>query len=206
MEPFEFVLAASRRNFDAWKNSFKISNMWPVLAVPPLWMFTLNNLCLIYFDQINLLRKGHIVWGSLVQANEALFEPGRTDLPASVIYSPDPYFDKDLDLLNRIARSIFELKGTRPSNPELLKLAQCVTNEFNYVMKKRIPMGLTEGKQVYMTTIMVSRKHLPGRILSFGNFPLLVLPEKTNATLILPSCFWPEEFKTFWENRTTLTT
>ncbi|MFE5595167.1 hypothetical protein [Streptomyces sp. NPDC056549] len=45
--------------------------------------------------------------------------------------------------------------------------------------------------QLYCTDIIVARRHLPGRALSESVFPLLITPEHTEMTMMLPSRFWP---------------
>ncbi|MFD3729629.1 hypothetical protein [Streptomyces sp. NPDC058671] len=53
------------------------------------WVEREDPLAEILKAQNVLLAEGRLVWGALVQANSALFERCRDDLPAAVIYSPD---------------------------------------------------------------------------------------------------------------------
>jgi hypothetical protein len=45
---------------------------------------------------------------------------------------------------------------------------------------------------------VVSRNHLPGGRLLDNLFPLLVAPERTEATMILPGRFWPLKLVQSW--------
>ena len=58
-----------------------------------------------------------------------------------------------------------------------------------------MPPFLCAGKQVFFTTCLVHPPHLPGHFITTSLFPLLICPEKTEAVMILPSSYWPEQLR-----------
>jgi len=152
----------------------------------------------IYLQQGVLLTKGRIVWGTLIQANKQLFHPGMHDCPAMALYSLDPYFDTHPDELMALAHRLFSLKGTRPADRDELHFARVVTDEMDRSMHLPVPLSLTDGRECFASVIMVYRRHLPGRYLSQGLFPLLVRPEMTKVSMIVPSKYWSSDLLRAW--------
>ncbi len=58
-------------------------------------------------------------------------------------------------------------------------------------MKLRVPPDLAAGDELYLTTIMVIRAHLPMGFLDRSHLPLLIDPDGREPTMILPALFWP---------------
>jgi len=44
----------------------------------------------------------------------------------------------------------------------------------------------------------IQPSHLPAGHLASGFFPLLICPEKTEAVMVLPCPYWPEELREAW--------
>ena len=61
-----------------------------------------------------------------------------------------------------------------------------------------LPKDLCYQKDTYMTTVYIYRPHLPRPLLLRGFFPMLVLPEKTTASMVLPAAYWSDEMLTEW--------
>ena len=73
---------------------------------------------------------GRVVWGFLVQANQVLFDPSNSGVrPAVLLYSPDTYFDDNVEVLAELAAGLFELKGSSTGNPEIDQFVSAITNE-----------------------------------------------------------------------------
>lgn len=156
------------------------------------WVEREDPLAEILKAQDVLLSEGRLVWGAIVQANNALFARGWDDLPAAVIYSPDTaVFDDSPDLLLDIAQELYRLKGTRQQDPELAAFSRMLASEMDREMRLEVPRRLTGSAAVYCTDVIVARRHLPGRVLNERVFPLLIAPERTAMTMMLPSRFWP---------------
>ncbi|MDP4180113.1 MAG: hypothetical protein Q8942_03365 [Bacillota bacterium] len=158
----------------------------------PSWMLTNkdNRFEATYKNQKILLRKGRIVIANIVQANSLLFKPGKFDCPAAMVYSEDPYFEQQPDILKSIAHGLFAIKGKKLDDEELQSFSDILADEMVPMFNVQIPGKIAYGKKVYFTTFMVHRKHLPNGFIDFGYFPALIYPEKTEASIILPSRYW----------------
>jgi hypothetical protein len=163
------------------------------LRIPrPVWLRRKDPLAEILRAQDLLLTEGRLVWGAIVQANTLLFKPGWQNHPAAVVYSPDTaLFDDNPDLLLDIARKLYRVKGTQQADPELAAFSRMLASERDREMRMEVPRSLTGSAAVHCTDIIVARRHLPGRVLSERVFPLLIAPERTAMTMMLPSRFWP---------------
>jgi len=145
-----------------------------------------------------LLEKGIVVWASLVQANELLFKPCRYDHPAVVLYCADPEsFDDQPDELRAVARKLYSVKGKLLADPVLQPFANMLCRELSREMRMPVPPSLVDGAPAYCTDVIVARRHLPARTLDHALFPLVIHPT-CDATMILPSRFWPDELLSAW--------
>lgn len=103
-----------------------------------------------------------------------------------------------LEALVDIAHRMSSLIGTTPDDPALLHCAQAINEENRRVMHLPLPEALSAGREVFVTTIMVHRRHLPNGMLSNSIFPLLIHPTATEATIILPSRYWASALLRAW--------
>ncbi|MEZ6186025.1 MAG: hypothetical protein R3F62_13570 [Planctomycetota bacterium] len=147
-----------------------------------------------------LLRVGRVVWGAVVQANVALYEPGRHDHPAGLVYGPGEDYTDLVPALTELARELYLLKDTTPEGEDLRELAQAVTDELSRPARLRVPERLTRGPEAYLTTALLHRAHLPGGRLRGRLLPLLVAPEVTPWTFPLPGAFWSPELLAAWRD------
>ncbi len=175
------------------------------LLTPPWWMVKGGDrrFCSLYRDRHLLLTHGQIVWGRIVQANAQLYQPGKEDRPASIVYSPDPLFNGNVGELVRIARELYELKNKTIEHPEMLNLkvfAAAITDEVEALFNVEIPNSIAANHLVYYTTTMIHRKHIPLGYLKAGWFPLVVAPQQTPATMILPCRYWCSTLLQMWCN------
>jgi hypothetical protein len=68
----------------------------------------------------------------------------------------------------------------------------------NMALNVVVPRDLTDGKSVFFTTTQLFRRSLPNTILAETVFPLLVLPERTTANLLLPLRYWSPGLISRW--------
>ncbi len=141
----------------------------------------------------NLLKQGKPVWGSLVQANSMIFEWGQHNLPASYIYSPEDYFGDNPNHLLEISNRIFALKGTQTGDAALDALANRITDERKDSFSYPVPYQVTDGHEVYLTSVMLFRESLPEGRLTSRLLPLLVDPPNNGLALPLPLMFWSKK-------------
>ncbi|MDS0525141.1 hypothetical protein NNC19_05560 [Clostridium sp. SHJSY1] len=162
----------------------------------PSWMEELNHTKFeaTYNDQEILMRQGRVAIGSVVQANFMLFKPGRYNCPAAMVFSEDPYFYENPYKLEDIASKLFEIKGEATNDEELQKFSDILEDEKEALFNVKLPKKITFGKEVYFTTFMVHREHIPNGYIDFKSFPVLIYPEQTEASIILPSRYWFSEY------------
>jgi Fe-S cluster assembly iron-binding protein IscA len=146
-----------------------------------------------------LLHRGVVVWGAVAQANALLFSHGKADAPANIILARDFTFDDRPEDLVNIAHAVFELKGTTPTDPDLVEMARTITNEGNAVADFAVPAKLTGGARVLMTTVLITRSCLPGGILAGRFFPLVIDPEDAETSSLLSRDFWPADLAAQWQ-------
>ena len=167
---------------------------------PPEWLDDSDPMYAAHRDSELLLRKGLLMWAHIVQANSDLFEKGKDDLPAAVVYGASSTFDGRIAYLEAVAGEIFELKNKdyRYDDEELTRFAQVVTNELESLMHTRVPKAVTEDPVIY-TSLVIHRKFLPKRRLLLTWFPIFVLPGETPGSLLLSPKYWPWELVRLWK-------
>jgi hypothetical protein len=157
-----------------------------------------DRLQLFFKNQKQLFTQGKLVWAHIVQANTMLFSPGRDGYPALVVYAAIDRPDLDPAILSAIASKTFDLKGTQPTDPNLIKVADCLTDEYSRPYGLFLPSNFALNIPCEITTIYVDRKHLPNGYLSKGIFPLIVSDRDPKIATILPSRYWPLATIDWW--------
>lgn len=142
------------------------------------------------FLQRRFYKEGSVAMGILVQANINLFKKGNEDCPANFIYSTDKYYWNNQDELLMMANALFNTKGGYGYYPSIQRLADLMADEYERIFSYRLPRHITEGRNVYFTTIMVQRAHLPKKKIIGRKYPLLVLENNQPDAMILPCRYW----------------
>lgn len=167
---------------------------------PPAWIpETDSPLGCLYKDQRMLLEQGQLAWAHIVQANSLLFQSGKDDCPAAIVYSLDP--NVQMKTLVAAAETLFDTKETNPEDPELTRFAEVITGETETLFNVPVPGKLTDGVACYYTTVMVHRAHLPVPVLGMPFFPVLVDPDRTEAAMILPGPLWSETLESYFSTQ-----
>jgi len=162
------------------------------LRIPaPLARLASHPLRAVYDEQPVLFKHGQIVWAHVVQANTQLYQMGEMDQPAAFVFSLDPSFDAHWQSLATLAANLFALKGAANPDPADAEFARIITSETEMVFNLSVPRQRAGNKEVFFTTAMVHRNHLPNWMLGANLVPFLVAPEKTRASMILPHRYWP---------------
>lgn len=143
-----------------------------------------------------LLLRGQVVLSARVMANRSLYFVGSTPSASAmdVVWSADPFFEEHADELAIVAREVAALKNLSPNN-ENAEIARFVTEEMSRPQSVALPPSLSEGREMFLSALIVWRAHLPLGFLSGTFLPLLVLPGETLAALIVPGRFWSDAFK-----------
>jgi hypothetical protein len=128
--------------------------------------------------------------GARVQANGDLYQPGKDNAPAMVVFSFDPGVSPMK--LQEVAEMIFELKSSDTQNPVLQAAAagpRASDQFWFYHRRYRIPPELTEGRVIYAGDIWVHRPFLPERYFSDRTprlIPVLAQPGETGGVELIP--------------------
>lgn len=164
----------------------------------PRWCNDRDALSRVVDGTAGMWKRGRVVWGALVQANNVLFAPGADDAPMSCIYSFDPWYAEHPDLLARLAAALAGLKHQQvPEHAGLARIAHDLTDELRRSFAVPVPADVTAGREVLLTTTMVFREALPTGVLRDSIFPLCALPGE-EATSIPPASTWPAPLIARW--------
>lgn len=149
-------------------------------------------------NQNLLYKEGRVVYACVAEANPSIFHEGDDICKATVVFSEDELFDEMPNLLAEIAIKVTALRDT-PDLPEsCLQILDMLNGKTERKLNVKLPYELSYNKEVYVTAIYVLRQHLPKPYLKRGFFPILVLPEKTDASIILPSHYWSKDMLSEW--------
>jgi len=152
------------------------------------------------YENLNILyQSGKVVYAFLVQANEILFKRFPPfNCPANIIFSLDEFYKSNPMELQNISQELYSYKNEGDTPPEIKQITDSITDEMNRLFNIPIPLDITENKQVYFTTIMVHRNHLPKGKLISSLFPVVCDLNSTNTSIILPKKYWTKDFICFY--------
>jgi hypothetical protein len=180
-------------------------NFWQLLNYlkidQPNWAKQ-DQMSLFFKHQNRLLKHGFMTWGRIVQANTHLFYPGQKDLPADVVFCTDSQRVIEPEALTGLSKQLFSLKNRTPETPELANFAEVLTNEYDRHFGLALPHSLSPDFPAELSTVMVSRYHLPNGYLSQSYFPLLVAPDHPRVVMVLPSRYWSPALVDWWIGKT----
>jgi hypothetical protein len=145
-----------------------------------------------------LLDYGWIVWGTIVQANNGLYGPGQSNLPAVTLFSTDPAFDASPARLRELAARVGALKDSIRTEADLRPIAEAVTDETNRTILERLPPRMAASELAWIGRTIILRAQLPSGFLSHWLLPMIVCPERTPESVVLPLRYWPEGLSDLW--------
>lgn len=106
-----------------------------------------------------------VVFASVVQANEVLWDPERaTFAPAVLLYSRDPRRSRDPQWLAEVTERVRSLKETRTGDPAVDRFGDLLNDEDSNFFED-LPASLTGGSHARMHVTFVDPDDLPGRAL-----------------------------------------
>lgn len=160
----------------------------------PVWVRRENPLNEIRRRQALLLRHGEVVWGALVQANNKLFAPGVTAMPAAMVYATRADAEAIPFQLMEAAREIGRLKSVvATGHPDMRRLAEIMNAETVMEMKAALPAEAVGGGEAYLTSVLLDPRHLPRGMVEGSLMPML-RHESTSALIMVPHWHWPASF------------
>lgn len=137
------------------------------------------------FTDYSVLKNGQIYYGCMVQSNDKMSEASsETDelWTATFVYSRDEYFVSNPLELIKIARKLF-------SNGENNKLRSETKYEFNKVLDT----ALTDGKEIFMTDMLLYGEHLPLGGRGAGQImPIIANPDTSDSAFVVDCKYWSD--------------
>jgi hypothetical protein len=136
----------------------------------------------------NVIRHGVPVTGYIVQAHEALYQPGRDTLPCVVLFSFSPEVEQDAGYMHHLAERIFALKNSEQEDPDLKFLAALTTDECPIpYRRRRLPFSFTDGSTIYCADLWVKRAYLKNGMLETSALPCLAEPGEVGGLELIPA-------------------
>lgn len=195
------MIRESRQAFGAAPRSFGFWERWNYLRIPkPAWLTNEpdHQLAQLLSRQQEMFQHGHLVWGHIVQANKLLFEPGKDNCPALIVYAPDPEMQMDPRLLEDVAQKAFQLKGTKPREREKLAIAQMMTDEMSQPTGFPIPRSICSIGNLMISITFCARHHFPKKQIMGNIFPMVRHAEEPEWVLPLPDKYWAKRLVEWW--------
>ena len=116
------------------RENYKCNPLNDIKLRRPEWLDSEDPMSEIYENKSLLLQKGEVIYAHIVQANTILFKRFPSfDCPAQIVYSLDPYFMEQPDVLQDIAWGIYSYKGQDLNSvpDEWKETARVITDEYD---------------------------------------------------------------------------
>lgn len=156
------------------------------------------------FDKIeDLIMDGDLFLGALVMANNELFEKeSKYNCPGVFVYSKDRYYEENTNELEELASKLYDLRFADDEELIIDKdkkyIADLLNDEYTPTFNQLIPSSLTDGRTVFITSILIMRRELKDRFLQGKLHPLLIKDGVIGGRL-LPAMYYDEEYRVYSE-------
>lgn len=182
------------QNFEKRKGEIDEKDKIP----PPPWLdMYRDQLAFFYFREEKILKEGTVLPGALVAGNEKLYKKSllfykNKSHPAHFIYSWDPFFFTRPESLSEIAQNVEQVYRSGKTKAEETGAMRMFGGGFDRPIQQRLPASFAKDKAVYLTTVIVNRRHLPQGKLSGENrlYPLIVIDDDKADAMMLPKWYW----------------
>lgn len=138
------------------------------------------------FCDFSTLQSGEIYYSCLVRANELLFNPSEnTDeaLPAMLLYSRDEHYKASPEDLIKISDALYENRENNMLRYETL-----------YHFNEKLDEALTDGREVFLTDVLICRAHVPlGMLGGMRIIPIIADPEKSKSCFVVDCKYWTDK-------------
>jgi|GEM_PF-4258928 len=149
-----------------------------------------------------LYKKGELVYAKLVTGNSQLFEdyPKFFCLPGRVIYSTDSFYKDFPEELSRISDQLLRLRTETKIPADCQDIANIMRESGAGDERVAVPVSLTDGREVYLSTVLINLNFLQGKHITSDIFPIICNPKSTTDVFMLHRRYWTKEFKEFYVN------
>lgn len=142
-----------------------------------------------------VLRDGELVRSFIVNASRALFDPGDAEGFALVAH-PLPGDPLSAEQLGQIASEVGMLAQRTAEDPDLDRIVQAMRSGSTFT-KVPVPAAIARGARVFVSTVVVRPRDLPGRRLTSWFLPVLS-HEGHPAPIVLPKQLWAPDLVAAW--------
>jgi len=172
---------------------------WPMPR--PDWIPEGDPLLKIYDEAPKLLDRAKIVYAAVVGAAPGIYEDGEDEnetAPGGVLYSMDHYYDYNPAALCAISDHINSYSCTEyiDQAPDNVRPILRLLMKTRVIYRLKLPVSMTRGREVYFSSILFFRCHLPNGKLDCELVPIFAWPKEFETCIMLPSQFWADELKT----------
>jgi hypothetical protein len=135
---------------------------------------------------------------SILRANTALFHQISGDRPAQMLYTKDEYYYDHPEELLMVADRLFKAKSEDLVNVEdYEELYKILHDDYYRPLNFKLPTEFTDGRDVWVTSIVMIKEHIPFHKVSNFFYPLLVVDGENLGGMIVPKWFWSENFRRY---------
>ena len=183
--------ASDINNKDANESSFIMKDK-DYIKLKKMWYDEEDELLNMYNMQAEFFEHGKQALGAIVIANEKLYKWGILDLPACIVYSFDKYYNdaENMKELDNIANQLADLRGRRQENNTLKQIVYILESEVERAFGIKLPYDMTNGRDVFFTSVMIPRKYLPKKKVDRAVYPFNILVGRRPDAMLVPHWYW----------------
>ena len=144
--------------------------------------------------------EGELAWGYIIQVNKLMFEKSNLNCPGEVLVLAKNTVPFDLESFEATAQALYDLKG----NSSLLSeeseqyFAKYLENELTRVYGLKLPESISNGNDLFVSTLFFQRRHIPKRKITCSLLPVLYLEKDPKVVVMVPRKFWTKKLLRLW--------
>ena len=181
----------NKSNKEANESNFVMQDK-DYIKLKKMWYDEEDELLNMYNMQAEFFEHGKHALGAIVIANEKLYKWGILDLPACIVYSFDKYYNdaENMKELDNIANQLADLRGRRQENNTLKQIVYILESEVERAFGIKLPYDMTNGRDVFFSTVMIPRKYLPKKKVDRAVYPFNILVGIRPDAMLVPHWYW----------------
>ena len=92
--------------------------------------------------------------------------------------------------LDNIANQLADLRGRRQENNTLKQIVYILESEVERAFGIKLPYDMTNGRDVFFSTVMIPRKYLPKKKVDRAVYPFNILVGRRPDAMLVPHWYW----------------
>jgi hypothetical protein len=115
-----------------------------------------------------------------------------------MLYTKDEYYYEHPEELLKISDSLFKAKSEDlVSEDDYQELYKILHDDYYRPLNVKLPTEFTNGRDVWVTSVIMLKEHIPFHKVSNFFYPLLVVNGEDLGGMIVPKWFWSENFRRY---------